>query len=85
MSIGPDLQAIIRYHDQDTVVSVHRRQRTETPGMLRYGVEWIELMPELKAHVFAALAPEHESPDRWEIRAHHHAVHRAARPIGGSS
>ena len=59
MSIGPDLLAVIRYHDQDTVVSVHRRERTETPGMLRYGVEWVDLKSELKAHVFAALAPEH--------------------------
>jgi hypothetical protein len=63
MSIGPDLRATIRYQDQDTVVSVHRRQRTETPGVLRYGVEWVDLKPEFKAHVFAALAPDHESPD----------------------
>jgi hypothetical protein len=67
MTIGPDLRATIRFHDQDTIVSIHRRQRTETSGMLRYGVEWVELQSELKAHVFAALAPEHESPDRWDM------------------
>jgi hypothetical protein len=69
MSIGPDLRATIRYQDQDTVVSVHRRQRTETPGMLRYGVEWVDLKSELKAHIFATLAPEQESPDRWDMNA----------------
>jgi hypothetical protein len=69
MSIGPDCRATLRFGDEDSVVSIHRRQRTETSGVLRYGVEWIDLKPELKVHVFAAVAPEHESPTRWDMNA----------------
>jgi len=69
MSIGADCRATIRFRDQDTVVSIHRRQRTESSGVLRYGVEWVQLQPELKAHVYEAVAPDDESPDRWDLNA----------------
>ncbi len=67
MSIGSDCRATIRFADQDTAVSIHRRQRTESSGVLRYGVEWIDLQPELRARVFEAVAPDNESPDRWDL------------------
>jgi hypothetical protein len=69
MSIGPDCRATIRFGDQDSVVSIHRRQRTESSGVLRYGVEWIDLQPELRARVYEAVAPEDESRDRWDLNA----------------
>jgi hypothetical protein len=69
MSIGLDCRATLRFRGEDTVVSINRRQRTESPGVLRYGVEWIDLQPELKAQVYEAVAPDNESPERWDLNA----------------
>jgi hypothetical protein len=69
MSVGPDCLATLRFRGEDSQVSIHRRQRTETSGVLRYGVEWVELQPELRAEVYGAVAPVGESPERWDLNA----------------
>lgn len=65
--VGPAGEAVIRFCDEDTQVTVHRQMPTETPGICRYGVEFIGARPSLKAKVFEAVAPEHESPLRWDL------------------
>jgi hypothetical protein len=69
LPLGPGGLAILRFNGQDSTVSVHRRQRTETAGVIRYGVEFVELRPDLKAQIYATVAPDNESPERWDMNA----------------
>jgi PilZ domain len=66
---GADGDVLIRYQDEESEVVVHRSQPTDDPSMRLYGVEFVQLKPLLRARIYAAVAPEGESPTRWDLES----------------
>jgi hypothetical protein len=66
---GADGDVLIRYQDEDSEVIVHRSQPTDDPSVRLYGVEFVQLKPSLRARIYAAVAPEGESPTRWDLES----------------
>ena len=64
LPVGPGTKAVIRYRGRDTGVVVRHCQMTDNPEVLRFGVEFAVLHPDLERLVHSVVAGDSESPLR---------------------
>lgn len=62
-------QALLRYRDGESVVTVTRVQTTDRPGEARFGIEFVVLHPDLRALVHDRIAEGGPVETDW-YRAH---------------
>ena len=65
--LTPHTKVLIRYEGTDSWVIVRRSEPTDDPAVHLYGVELVEVAPELKRRIYEAGSADHIDESLWDL------------------